>query len=64
MSKKENKDKEVVGLTEEEARAIIRVFRSSGWHRRRELKTFNEGSSAVRDNSHILKKLEEALGLD
>lgn len=59
-----SKDKHVVCFTEEEAREILLVFRSSGWHRRKEVSPNAAKNEFVRLNSHIIKKIEKALKID
>ena len=51
-------------LTREEAETALRIIRSSGWHRHKELsdEIWPKGKNDMIDNaSHLLKKLEEFL---
>lgn len=64
MGKDKDKNKSVVCFTEDEAREILLVFRSAGWHRRKELSPDSSKNEFVRLNSHIIKKIEKALKID
>lgn len=50
-----------IKLTEKEAEVCLRIIRSSGWHRRRELGDSMKDSPIIAEVSHVIKKLEDGL---